>query len=64
MSKQVNTKWGRSHWALNEFREGDKKAGICIDCGQQRGSDGTTIRCRPCANRANDYGKKRNKERQ
>lgn len=30
-----------------------KEQGLCIDCGKPRGEDGTTIRCRRCADSRN-----------
>jgi hypothetical protein len=33
------------------------QAGLCMDCGLTRSGNGTTTRCRPCADKANQYGK-------
>ncbi len=36
--------------------------GRCLDCGKERGPNGTSIRCRPCANVRAAYERKRNRE--
>ena len=54
------SKRARSNFAfLAEFLEEKRKAGFCIDCENPRGEDGTTTRCRSCANRVNRYSKKK-----
>ena len=35
----------------NRLRTERKAAGLCVWCGKPRGTDGTTIACRPCAAR-------------
>lgn len=58
----MNNAIRKSNFAvMADFRADYRNAGLCIDCGNQRGPDGTTTRCRPCANKANAFGKKRNK---
>lgn len=40
---------------LKTTREIYASEGRCIDCGAPRGLDGTTVRCRPCANKVNAH---------
>jgi hypothetical protein len=37
-------------------------AGKCLDCGKDRGEAGTTIRCRPCQDRRNEWQRMRDSE--
>lgn len=42
---------------LDDYNAEYRAAGLCIDCHAPRGEDGTTTRCRECANAINAYGR-------
>lgn len=49
MASKESWRYENLQTARNVYRQ----AGKCIDCGEDRGKDGTTTRCRPCANKVN-----------
>lgn len=50
--------------AYTEFQQRRINAGLCKDCGKERSSSGTTVFCRPCADRHKDKQAKRKKRLQ
>jgi predicted amidophosphoribosyltransferase len=46
-------------WCYQPVRDGRRRRGLCVDCEEPRGEDGTSYRCRVCADAVNKANRER-----